>query len=145
MKLLNLIIIVVTVLLFKEIIEKTGTATELIKDFERLNIPPMAVITLLPLITGVLTGLVIGSVGASFPLIIPMITFTYDQFLPYFMLAYFFAYIGVLISPVHICMVVTKEHFKTTYFGIMKHSIMSYIVLTLFAFLWFFILKFFSI
>jgi len=99
------------------------------------------VITLLPFITGLITGLAIGFVGTSFPLIVPLIYLDSSSPIPYIMLAFFCGYFGVLLSPVHICAILTKDYFKVGYFKMMRNLILPFGFLVVFAGLWFMVLK----
>jgi hypothetical protein len=75
----------------------------------------------LPLVAGLLTGLTIGFVGATFPLIISLagggahgaVTFAFAA-----------GFTGVLFSPVHVCLVLTREYFKAEMGGIYRRMLL---------------------
>ena len=79
------------------------------------GIPPALLIMLLPFISGFATGIAVGFVGASFPIIIsilgkdPMLR----ELLAAVVLAYASGHVGQLLSPVHVCNIVTNKYFKT--------------------------------
>ena len=79
--------------------------------------PVLAAVIILPFICGLTTGITVGFVGASFPIIVSLIGVGTDVSTYYFLgtiaVAYCAGYAGVLLSPVHVCMIVTCEHFKT--------------------------------
>jgi hypothetical protein len=77
--------------------------------FLQQKIPLLPVICLLPFITGMLTGLTVGFVGGTFPLLISM---TGGPSLASMSIAFAAGFIGVLLSPVHLCLILTKEYFK---------------------------------
>jgi hypothetical protein len=82
----------------------------------------------MPFLSGFITGIALGFVGASFPLIIPMFqTPDLIDYLSSAMLAYTFGYIGMILSPVHLCLLVTKDYYKASllksYLVIVKPSI----------------------
>ena len=83
------------------------------------GIPIMAMIMLLPLISGLATGLSIGFVGASFPIVLELVpeTASFGELLAIALLAYSFGYMGMLLSPVHVCLIVTCKHFEETITG----------------------------
>jgi hypothetical protein len=79
----------------------------------------------MPFFSGLITGIAIGFVGPSFPLIIPLFpTSNLFDYLSYAALAYTFGYIGMMISPVHLCLLLTKDYFKASLLGSYRYLIM---------------------
>ena len=66
---------------------------------------------MLPLVAGMLTGLVQACIGVSFPLVMGVI----EPSIGYVMLAYVSGVVGVMISPVHLCLILTVEYFKADF------------------------------
>jgi integral membrane protein (TIGR00529 family) len=83
------------------------------------NIPLLLVMIAIPFISGIATGIAIGFVGASFPIVMSLMGTnpTYGTLLSTTLLAYASGYVGMLLSPVHVCLIVTNEHFKTSLGG----------------------------
>jgi integral membrane protein (TIGR00529 family) len=79
------------------------------------GIPVLLVVILLPFISGLVTGFAVGFVGASFPIIMSLIanSNSHSELLATVLLAYGSGYVGMILSPVHICLIVSNEHFKT--------------------------------
>jgi len=79
------------------------------------GIPAAAIIAVLPLVSGLAMGLSVGFVGASFPIVLSLLgaDVSFGQALSAWALAYGFGYMGMLLSPVHVCLVVTSKHFET--------------------------------
>ena len=84
-------------------------------EMAEYSIPLILIVMLIPFVSGVSTGLAIGFVGASFPIVMSLIgaDASFAEVAPTLALAYACGYAGMLLSPVHICLVVTNEHFKT--------------------------------
>jgi hypothetical protein len=82
------------------------------------SIPPLTLVVLLPFLMGFMTGVTQAGVGLSLPLILSMGN-GYGT-LSTTILAYTFAVVGVLLSPVHLCLVLTSEYFKVEYSRIIK-------------------------
>lgn len=79
------------------------------------GLPVLLIIVILPFISGLVTGICIGFVGASFPVILPLISdLPTVHYLAYAVLAYSFGYMGMIFSPVHLCFLVSKDYFKAT-------------------------------
>ena len=114
---LDVIIMIFGIMLFKETMEASGAVKNLSIFFVQQHIPLLPVICLLPFMTGMLTGITVGFVGSTFPLLISM---TGGATLAHISLAFAAGFIGVLLSPVHLCLVLTKEYFKADMWGIYR-------------------------
>ena len=114
---LEVIILIFGIMLFKESMDSSGAVRNLSSFFIQQNIPFLPVICILPFVIGLMTGLTVGFVGSTFPLLISM---TGGASLAHISLAFSAGFIGVLLSPVHLCLVLTKEYFKADLWGIYK-------------------------
>ena len=66
---------------------------------------------LIPFIAGVMTGLSVGYVGITFPLLLPLMGGATPS--PGLVaLAFAAGFAGVMLSPVHLCYVLTCEYFQ---------------------------------
>jgi integral membrane protein (TIGR00529 family) len=102
-------------------------------EFLRLGIPILFVIALIPFVSGAVTGVAFGFVGASFPIVFAMIGPNQPThvLMAATTFAYGFGYVGMILSPVHICFVVTNEYFKTKIFSAYKYILMPLTVVLL--------------
>ena len=84
-------------------------------ELDAWGIPVLALLVVIPFISGLTTGLAIGFVGASFPIVFSLLG--PEPALAHraatVVLAYAAGYAGMILSPVHVCLVVTNEHFRT--------------------------------
>jgi len=97
------------VIVFKTFIEKTNSITEIAQFFVSQNIPIIFVITILPFLVGIFSGITMAPIGITFPLIIPLIR---DNFYSSVSLAYACGFMGVMLSPAHLCLVVSNQYFN---------------------------------
>lgn len=117
---LEVISMIFGIMLFKETLEASGAVRNLSRFFIEQKIPLLPIVCILPFTIGMLTGLTVGFVGSTFPLLInisggaPLANIT---------LAFAAGFIGVLLSPVHLCLVLTKEYFKADMWGIYKRML----------------------
>jgi hypothetical protein len=88
--------------------------TELIAN----SIPILLIIMIMPFVSGLITGIAIGFVGTSFPLVIPLFQAlpAYDS-MALAAVAYTFGFMGMMLSPVHLCFLVSKDYYKA---GLLK-------------------------
>lgn len=115
-----LLVVVIGVKVFSATLEATAPGGEKIVNMVRENlsdmhIPKILVVMIMPFISGIVTGLAYGFVGASFPIVMSLVgegASSY-QVMSYVVIAYGFGYVGMMMSPVHVCFVVTNEYFNT--------------------------------
>ena len=135
---IEVIILIVGVMFFKEAMENSGAVNNLSRLFVREGIPSSPVLFLLPFITGMLTGLTVGFVGSTFPLIISLAGSAPTAAVSF---AFASGFLGVLLSPTHVCLILTKEYFKADLWGMYKMMIPGCLVIFLGAVLQYLILK----
>jgi len=80
-------------------------------------------------------------VGASFPLIIPLFPASSTvEYLAYAAVAYSFGYMGMMLSPVHLCFLVTKDYFKASLMRSYRPLILPVVTVLISALILFFLL-----
>ena len=112
---LPLVLLIIAIMIFKGIMTESQIVTVIRNELTAYNIPVLVVIMLMPFISGIVTGIAIGFVGTSFPLIIPL--FHNAQSMDYMLfaaLAFTFGYMGMMLSPVHLCLLVSKDYYKAS-------------------------------
>ena len=119
---LDVILLVLGVMLFKELMEGTGAVRNLGEFFVSKGIPIMPLLFILPFISGFLTGITVGSVGSTFPLLLHML---HGSPLGAVSFAFASAILGVLLSPVHVCLILTREYFKADMWMLYKKMLLS--------------------
>lgn len=113
----NLALIVLCIRLYGFVIESPVPGGQpLMKlmgnELASYGVPAMALIILLPFISGISTGLAVGFAGASMPVVNSLYTVTGEPFVAVVMLAYLSGYIGMMLSPVHVCFIVSSSFFS---------------------------------
>jgi hypothetical protein len=83
-------------------------------ELHALGVPIVVVVALLPFIAGFVLGVAIGFVGTAFPIVLPLVVGT-ESPMAYVMLAYVFGHMGQMLSPIHICHIVTLDYFESSY------------------------------
>jgi hypothetical protein len=109
----NMMYVVISILIFKGILEDSRAVAMISNDLIKLNIPILLVSVCLPLFVGLITGLTIAVMGISLPIIIPLVHSIADgtMMLPYVMVVMACGFAGVLLSPLHLCMILSNEYF----------------------------------
>ncbi|UCG77987.1 MAG: DUF401 family protein [Nitrospirota bacterium] len=125
----DVVLLIMGVMLFKEVLEHSGAVRNLSDYFTVMSIPIVPLVFILPFTTGVLTGITVGAVGSTFPLIVTMAG--NDPHL--LSLAFAAGFVGVLLSPGHVCLILTREYFKADMWLIYKKLIPATIILSVVA------------
>ena len=88
------------------------------QELSQTGIPTILLIAILPLVSGIATGIALGFVGTSFPIIFSLLgpDPTLKSIIIMIIIGYGFGQIGQLLSPVHVCNVVTNRFFNTNLF-----------------------------
>lgn len=108
------VLLVVGVMIFKEVLERSGAVDTLPAFAATYDIPPAVLVFALPFVVGLLTGWAQAFVGVVFPVLLGLLAAgTIDMRLVAFGFASGFA--GVMLSPAHLCLVLTIQHFKADF------------------------------
>lgn len=112
-KVLEMLVVVASIMVMKATLEGCGAVDELSDEFAAHNIPLFVVAAALPFIAGVTVGIAFGFVAASFPLTLPLIAAVPEgERIAWFFLMYSMGHAGMMLSPVHICLLLTTQYFK---------------------------------
>lgn len=135
------IFIILTIMIFKHFIDYTDVAKLMAPYFSSLNLPPMVIVFILPFIVGMLTGITMAYVGICYPILIPFLISASGQVdLGLVQFAYAGGYFGVMLTPVHLCFVLTREYFKVDwgecYRLLLGPSVLLFIVSLIIALVW---------
>lgn len=109
----KMLALIAAIFIFKELVLATRVVDVLGAAFSgRAAI--LLLFFFLPILMGVLTGIMLGFVGAAFPLLMGVLAQTgaYDDRLIYVMVGLAAGHFGQMISPMHACYLVTLEFFK---------------------------------
>lgn len=104
------LLLVAGIMIFQEVLRATGALAGISSFFVASQLPIPLLVALIPFIAGLMTGLTVGYVGITFPLLLPLMgTPTPSLWLE--ALAFASGFAGVMLSPVHLCFVLTREFF----------------------------------
>lgn len=106
---INYILLVLGSIAFKEILNQEIVRTQLQAFFFGAGIDPVFIAIILPLIVGLLVGITQASISISFSVLMSL---TGGATYGIFALAFTAGQLGTLFSPVHVCIVLTREYFK---------------------------------
>ncbi len=122
-KLLNMMYMIVGILIFKGILTDSRAAAAISQELIRMHIPLVLITVMLPLLVGMSGGIVIAFVGSTLPILVPMIhSLGQGPFLPaYVMLILVSGFTGVMLSPMHLCFLLSNQYFGVTLGSVYRH------------------------
>ena len=122
-QLLKMIYMIVAILIFKGILTDSRAAAAISQELIQMHIPLVLIAVVLPLLVGMSSGIVIAFVGSTLPILVPTIhSLGQAPFLPaYVMLILVSGFTGVMLSPMHLCFLLTNEYFGVTLGSVYRH------------------------
>lgn len=108
---LEIVLLIFGVMYFKNILEVSGAVNDMSKFFNVINLPMRVILFAMPFLIGMLTGVVQAFIAITFPLLFPLIMINGGVNLHMLSFAYISGYVGVLLSPVHLCYLLSCEYF----------------------------------
>lgn len=101
------------ILIFREMFEVSGTNVLIADLIKTLPVPALLIVILIPLLLGTLTGYNLGAVALSYFLVEPFFQFTGISIIGLTSIVFISSLAGYLISPIHLCNVLSSEYLKT--------------------------------
>jgi integral membrane protein (TIGR00529 family) len=109
----NLAFAIFGIMILREMIRISQIHVLITETMQNLAFPALLIVLLIPLLLGSLTGYNLGAVALSYPLVESFFAFTGIQPLGLASLIFMSSLIGYLISPIHLCNVLSSEYLKT--------------------------------
>ena len=122
-QLLNMMYMIIGILVFKGILTDSHAAADISRELIRMHIPLVLIVVVLPLVVGMSGGIVIAFVGSTLPILVPMIqSLGEGPFLPaYVMLILVSGFAGVMLSPMHLCFLLSNQYFGVSLGSVYRH------------------------
>jgi hypothetical protein len=130
---INTVVLIASIMIFKRMLQATGAIMVIPGFFTELGVHPLVILFSIPFLIGTLTGIPSAIVGIGFPVLLPFIVTQGEVNLNYAMFAFVGGYMGHMLSPMHLCLVVTKDYFKADVGKIYKMLIPFLLIMILSA------------
>jgi integral membrane protein (TIGR00529 family) len=138
----SMVFLILAVMIFKGMMEDSQAVIQIRNELMAYHIPVMLIILIMPFLSGLITGIAVGFVGAAFPIIIPMFQSPdLIDFLATAGLAYVFGYMGMILSPVHLCFLVSKDYYRAGFLESYQYVLKPGLTVIVTAVILFFIQK----
>ncbi|MBA7618960.1 hypothetical protein ES703_26292 [subsurface metagenome] len=121
-------------MVFKRILEVSGALESVTGVFQSEGISAYLLLFAVPFFLGLLTGVNHAYVGISFPILLPIFG-SENPDMVLVMFAYVSGFVGILLSPTHLCLVLTIDYFKAELRDVYKILLWPSVVIFIAAFL----------
>ncbi|HOD40051.1 MAG TPA: DUF401 family protein [Candidatus Wallbacteria bacterium] len=111
------LMLIIAIMMFAGILEDSGASRAIPETFVKLEIPLFMIFIAMPFILAVLTGINTAFVGLAFPILSSLAGGLTVKSVS---MAYLAGMAGVMVSPVHLCLVLTLNYFKASTFDFYK-------------------------
>ncbi len=128
------VLLILGIMGFKRMVEISGAAPAVYRALVALHCPPALMAFLVPMSAGVLTGVTGAAIGITFPLLSPILIGSAPH-LNMVAFAFGASFIGVLLSPFHVCLVLTREYFQARWGPVYRLLVPSTALISVIAFL----------
>jgi integral membrane protein (TIGR00529 family) len=92
------------------------------QELSRGSVPIALIIAFLPFLAGLVTGIAIGFAGAAFPIVVGFVSADVTlQPIAALVLAFSMGYAGMMLSPVHLCFLLTVDYFSASFIKVYKY------------------------
>ena len=120
----RVLLLLYAIMLYKATIESSGVAKILVSDMQAIGLPPSLMLVGLPLLMGLATGFGPAFVGLALPLLIPYIVVDSGINSGALILAFVSGMMGLLLSPMHLCFILSAEYFKAALVKVYRYILL---------------------
>ncbi|MBN2137966.1 MAG: DUF401 family protein [Sedimentisphaerales bacterium] len=110
----DFVILIFGALVFKLNLEAGLAVDSAVRFLSDISVPGYLLLFFLPMFVGALTGLTLGTVAITFPLLMPFMHVGGELKLGLEVLAFSGLICGLLITPVHLCLALSASYFETS-------------------------------
>lgn len=114
------------VMFFRYMIYDSGSVTQVFSGLKQVGVPLLLLATVFPLLIGFISGTPQSGIGIGVPLILPLFTSPSTLVLG---LIYLSIVIGYLMSPLHLCLLLTNSYYKSGLGKVYRTLVPSVLVL----------------
>lgn len=106
----GLVVTTFSVMIFRAVVNGTQAFSEIFATLQQLGVPPIFFFTIFPFLIGFVSAIPTSGIAIGFPLVLPLFP---NITLPMISLMYQSIVIGYEISPMHLCLILTNEYYRS--------------------------------
>jgi hypothetical protein len=125
----NTVIVIFSALIFRRVLEQSGAVSAVSGGLTELSLPVGLVAFAIPFIVALLTGLLAAGYSVGFPVVLPLVVAS-GEVVPPAWATWLMAggFMGVMCSPMHLCLALTRVYFKTDWTSVYRFILPSAIL-----------------
>jgi uncharacterized protein len=124
---------IVGVMVFKEIVQESGFVINIVTNLVAEGVPLPVLIIVLPMFVALATGSSMAAVAIILPILLPLFPAA-PQSIPLLSMMFISSTFGYFFSPLHLCLILTNEYFKTEYTQIYRYAVLPMLAMFITAF-----------
>ena len=121
---------VVSMLFFRFVVESSGSVEALFESATEFGVPLIAILVVVPLLVGSISGTPTMGIGIVFPLLLPLLG-DYNVYVVSIIYAGLIG--GYLASPMHLCLILTNSYYRSELGRVYRYLVPSAALLYVFA------------
>jgi len=121
---------VVSMFFFRFVVESSGSVEALFESATELGVPLIAILVVVPLLVGSISGTPTMGIGIIFPLLLPLLS-DYNVYVVGIIYAGLIG--GYLASPMHLCLILTNSYYRSELGRVYRYLVPSAALLYVFA------------
>ena len=115
----KLVFLVFGILSFQTVLDQSGAIESIQRLSTQYHFPEQLIIVLVSFASGILTGMLAAMVALSYSLLAAFL-YAPVMHIDNILLAFLAGYVGMMLSPSHLCLVLTNEYFKSDLVAVYK-------------------------
>ena len=127
---IDLLLTVLAIMSFKKVLETSQAITSIAGSLSTSGVPVPVIAMVIPFLIGFMTGYGIATIGIALPILAPFLK-DHPQFVGYMALGFTSGFCGMMLSPFHLCLVLTKDYFGANWKGIFRLAILPTVFILL--------------
>jgi integral membrane protein (TIGR00529 family) len=141
-KTLNVFITLAGVMIFESLLDSSGLIPLAGRELSNSRVPIALIIAFLPFLAGLVTGIAIGFAGAAFPIVMGFVSAGEITIQPVaaLVLAFSMGYGGMMLSPVHLCFLLTADYFNSSILKVYRYLLPCVLSVMLWGIIMYFVL-----
>ena len=109
---IKIVFMIIGIMLFKQVLDSTNSLEPISQFLAETGVNIWVILFSIPFVIGFLTGIGVGYIGISFPIILPLMLNNGSLNLSMAMFSYLGGFVGMMVSPMHLCLALTVEYLK---------------------------------
>ncbi|WP_245857204.1 DUF401 family protein [Petrotoga miotherma] len=117
------VLLLLFVFWYKNFVTVSNLSNDFVDNLTTWGVSPWWIIMISPIIIGLITGITQAGFAVTMPIALSFVEAGVISLVPVAITIYFFSVLGVLLSPVHLCLLLTSKYFEVDMFSVIKKII----------------------